>query len=85
MNHCGLSLHVALVARLPAAAVNPEDDRQVLRVRRGVDVEHLPLVAVLDVGDVALGGSGLPLDLEHECGGNGDCDGGSHGAIASLC
>ena len=49
-----LDLDVRLVARLPAAAVNPEDDRQVLRLLRGVDVEHLPLVSLLDVGDVAL-------------------------------
>ena len=39
-----LDLHVLLVAGLPAAAVNPEDDRQVLRPLRRVHVEHLPLV-----------------------------------------
>ena len=52
--HLRLDLDVRLVARLPAAAVNPEDHGQVLRARRRVDVEHLPLVRRLGVGDVAL-------------------------------
>jgi hypothetical protein len=45
-----------LVARLPAAAVDPEHDRQPRRVLGGVDVEHLALVAgvVLDVAGHAL-------------------------------
>ena len=47
-----LLLHVGLVARLPAAAVNPEDDRVVLALGRGVDIERLPLVLRLGVGDV---------------------------------
>ena len=38
-----LDLDVRLVAGLPAAAVDPEDHGQVLRTRRRIDVEHLPL------------------------------------------
>ena len=57
--HEGLRLegHHALVARLPAAAVNPEHHRQVLRPGRRVDVEHLPFVcrAVADVAGLRLG------------------------------
>ena len=50
----GLHLHVGLVARLPAAAVNPEDDRVVLALPGGEDVEGLPLVLGLGVGDVTM-------------------------------
>ena len=57
-----LPLDVGLVADLPAAAVNPEDDRPVLRTRRRIDVEHLPLVVA--VGDVALDVLGLSLGQE---------------------
>ena len=52
--HLRLDLNVLLVPGLPAAAVNPEDDREVFRISRGVDIEYLPLVSLLDVGDVAL-------------------------------
>jgi hypothetical protein len=68
-----LELHVALVARLPPTAVNPEDDRKVLRVRWCINVEHLPLVAILDVRDVALRDSGLRLDLGEKRGGDEEC------------
>jgi hypothetical protein len=37
--------HHALVARLPAAAVNPEHHRQVLRGGGRVHIEHLPGVS----------------------------------------
>ena len=49
-----LCLDVGLVAGLPAAAVNPEDDRVVLAHFRGVDIERLPLVLRLGVGDVTM-------------------------------
>ena len=49
-----LLLHVGLVARLPAAAVNPDDDRVVLALGRGVDIERLPLVLRLGVGEVTM-------------------------------
>ena len=49
-----LHLHVGLVARLPAAAVNPEDDRVVLALPGGEDIERLALVLRLGVGDVTM-------------------------------
>ena len=44
-----LGVHLLLVAFLPAAAVNPEHDRPVLRAGRREHVEHLPLVPGLRV------------------------------------
>src|SRR5687767_3987207 len=49
-----LELDVLFIAGLPAAAMDPEDDREALCVWRGVDVEHLPLLRRVSVGDVAL-------------------------------
>ena len=49
-----LDLNVRFVARLPAAAVNPKDHRQVFRLGRRIDIEDLARVGLLDVGDVAL-------------------------------
>src|SRR5207237_7416201 len=82
-----LELHVALVAGLPAAAVDPEHHGQILRIRRRINIEHLSLVGIVDVGDAALGwswrgrGGGLSpyLDLEQQDGGNKQCDDGFHG------
>ena len=68
MNACGLTCTSVLSPGLPAAAVNPEDHRQVLRPRRRIDVEHLPLVRRLDVGDVAL--DVLSVGGGHESGGH---------------
>ena len=49
-----LFLHTRPVPLLPTAAVNPKHHGQVLRVRRGVDVEHLAFIRGLRVRDVAL-------------------------------
>src|SRR5688572_4939221 len=61
-------LHARLVARLPAAAMNPEDYRQILRTLRRIDVHFLPWVGWFSVRDVPLhverspcGGAGLGL------------------------
>ena len=54
-----LDLHARFVARLPAAAVNPEDHGQVFRVFRRIDIEHLTFVRGLGVGDVAFDVLGL--------------------------
>src|SRR5262245_48778746 len=45
-----LVVHLGLVAALPAAAVDPHHDRQVLAAGRSVDIEHLPLVFGFGVG-----------------------------------
>ena len=45
--------HLGLVAGLPATAMYPEDDGQVLRGRRRMDVEHLTFVPLRNIGDVA--------------------------------
>src|SRR5262249_53307063 len=74
--HLRLDLHVFLVTGLPAAAMNPEDDRPVLRVRGVVDIEHLKLVALLDVGDVAL--DFLSWCAGRECEDSEKCYGMSH-------
>ena len=52
--HARLDLHVGLVARLPAAAVNPEDDREILRSVGRVNVKNLTLVGRIGVRDVGL-------------------------------
>src|SRR5207244_12436526 len=71
-------LHVGLVARLPAAAVNPDDDRELLALGRGVDIELLPFVLRLGVGqaavDLRLPGEERAGDEEDEQG-----SGGAHG------
>jgi hypothetical protein len=74
---------VALVADLPTAAVDPEQDGQAVpgRFLGCVDVEDVPLVAVLDVGDVAvhlLGAGGAAGDEqgEDECNGEWTAHGG---------
>src|SRR5260221_645446 len=48
-----LDLDAGLVARLPTAAVNPEDHRQVLRITWRINIEHLARVRRIGVGDVA--------------------------------
>ena len=63
-----LGVHARFVTRLPAAAVNPEDHGQVLRVFRRVDIEHLTFVRRLGVGDVQF----LILGLRHRCEREGD-------------
>ena len=50
--HTRLDLHVRLVSRLPAATMNPEDDGEILRPIRRVDVEDLSLVGRIRVRDV---------------------------------
>src|SRR5436305_1708006 len=47
-------MHVGFIARLPTAAVNPEDNGQVLALGRRVHIEGLKFVRVLGVGDVAV-------------------------------
>ena len=84
--HLRLDLHAALVARLPAAAVNPEDDRQVLRAWRGIDIEHLPFRRRAGIGDVAFdllslrGQSERDDEEQRECAvhGSGPCGGGEN-------
>src|SRR5262249_26853763 len=49
-----LDLNARLVARLPAAAMNPDDYGQALCLRRRIHVEHLALVRRLGIEDVAL-------------------------------
>ena len=49
-----LFLHAGFVARLPAAAVNPEDDGVFFAFGWSVDIERLPLVLGLGVGQVTL-------------------------------
>src|SRR5439155_18550297 len=49
-----LVVHIGLVAAPPAAAVNPDDDRQALALDRRVDIEHLPFVLRLKVRNAAL-------------------------------
>jgi hypothetical protein len=51
-----------LVARLPAAAMNPEHDRRVLRPGRRVDIEHLAFVR-RGVRDIA--GDALRVRVRH--------------------
>ena len=50
--------------------MNPEHDREVLGIGRGINVEHLSGVAVFDVRDVALAGRDLRLNLGNEQGGS---------------
>ncbi len=56
------SMDLALVARLPAAAMNPDDDRVPFALGRGVHVEGLSFVLRLGVGeatvDAGVGGIG---------------------------
>jgi hypothetical protein len=79
--HTGLDLDVGLVPRLPAAAVNPEDDGQILRLLGRVDVEDLALLGSVHVRDVGLemlclrGGG---KQEEHDCGFHGECPRRSH-------
>jgi hypothetical protein len=44
-------MHVGLVASSPTAAVNPDDDREILALGRGVNIKHLPFVLRLGVGN----------------------------------
>ena len=53
-NACGFTCTSVLSPDLPAAAVNPEDDRVVLALLGSVDIEGLPLVLGLGVGDVTM-------------------------------
>ena len=46
-------LHFGFVAHLPASAMNPENDRQLLRILRRINVEDLLLVRRIGVGNVA--------------------------------
>jgi hypothetical protein len=46
-------LDAFFVARLPTAAVNPENHRQVFGIMRRINIEHLTLVRRIGVGDVA--------------------------------
>ena len=59
MNPCGLSFTSVLIARLPSAAVNPEDDGEVLGVGRGVDIQRPLLVRLAGVWDVTFDGLGV--------------------------
>src|SRR5688572_12012874 len=49
-----LDLDVGPIARYPAAAVNPEDHREILRTFGRVDVHPLPRAGWLGVGNVPL-------------------------------
>ncbi len=49
-----LLLDAFLVARLPAAAMNPHDDRMVFPLGRGKDIERLALVFGVGVGQTAM-------------------------------
>jgi len=82
--HLRLDLHVLLVAGLPAAAVDPEHDGQALPVLRVMHVEHLALVPVLDVRDVALDLLRARVGRERE---NQQCGSDSHGrgSVGSAC
>ena len=43
-------LDAGFIARLPAAAVNPEDHGQVLRITRRINIEHLPFMRRIGIG-----------------------------------
>src|SRR5262249_3549334 len=47
-----LDLDALLVAGLPTAAMNPRDNRVVHPLGRGVNIESLPLILRLGVGEV---------------------------------
>jgi hypothetical protein len=47
-------LYLGLVASLPAAPVNPEDDWVILALLGSVDIEGLTLVLGLNVTDVTM-------------------------------
>src|ERR1019366_4109173 len=64
-----LFLHVRSVATSPAAAVNPDHDREILALGRGVNIEHLPFVLRLGVWNATLN-----LRLVGEGGGGEDKD-----------
>ena len=57
----GLGLDAGFVAGDPAAAVDPENDGEVVRALWRIDVELLAGVGVFDVGDVAFGDEGRGL------------------------
>ena len=82
-----LGMRLRLVTPLPAAAVNPEDHRQVLGVFRRVDVEHLTFVRRLGVGNVAFdvlaARRGHEGEREEELRGTGSYSGASHWCRAS--
>ena len=61
---CRLELHARPITSLPASAVNPENDRVVLALPGGEEVESLPLVLGLGVGEVGVVGANIK-DIVH--------------------
>jgi hypothetical protein len=61
-----LGVHARFVTHLPAAAMDPEDHRQVLCVLRRVDIEHLTFVRGLGVRNVAIDVLGMRHSHESE-------------------
>jgi hypothetical protein len=61
-----LNLDTRFVARLPTAAVNPENHRQVFGIMRRINIEHLTLVRRIGVGDVAFDVLGSRFGKEND-------------------